>query len=123
MKTKYADGFIFNKNGVLLVRRMISPYKGYYCLPGGFIERGESAEEACVREVAEETGLRIEVKKKTGYIIVKEINRKVVVFEAEIIGGEMRPKEDEVSEVGFYKTLPKLMIPTVASFLKKLGVG
>jgi len=121
VKVEYADGLIFN-NGVLLVKRLQNPYKGYYSLPGGFIEKGESAEEACVREVAEETGLRIKIKRKAGYIIDIEINRKVVVFEAEVIGGEIRPNVDEVSEVGFYENLPKLVIPRVALFLKEVGI-
>jgi len=119
VKTKYADGLVFN-NGVLLVKRLIDPYKGYYSLPGGFINEGESAEEACVREVAEETGLKIKIKRKVGYIITKEINRKTVVFEAEIVGGELR-LGDEASEVGFFQDTPKLLIPTVASFLQKAG--
>lgn len=122
METKYADGLVFN-NGVLLVKRSTDPYKGYYSLPGGFINKGESAEEASVREVEEETGLKTRIKRKVGYIIVKEIDRKTVVFELEIVGGELRPAGEEVSEVGFYKVLPEPMIPAVASLLKKVGVG
>ena len=42
---------------VLLIRRKNPPYG--WALPGGFIEYGESAEEAAVREIREETGIRI----------------------------------------------------------------
>lgn len=42
---------------VLLVKRNIEPGFGKWCLPGGFIEEDESAEDAVVREVFEETGL------------------------------------------------------------------
>lgn len=122
MKTKYADGLVFN-NGVLLVKRLISPYKGYYSLPGGFINKGETAEEACVREVAEETGFKVKIKRKVGCIVIQEINRKTVVFEAEIVGGELLQHGDEVSEVGFYEEIPTPLVPTVALFLKKVGVG
>jgi 8-oxo-dGTP diphosphatase len=43
---------------VLLVRRGISPFEGQYAIPGGFIHENESLEEAAVRELYEETGVR-----------------------------------------------------------------
>lgn len=52
--------FIFNERGELLVcRRKEEPAKGTYDLPGGFVDMGENAEEAVVREVEEETGIRL----------------------------------------------------------------
>jgi len=52
---------IFREGKVLLVRRSRSPGKGFYSLPGGRVEFGESLEVALHREVDEETGLRIEI--------------------------------------------------------------
>jgi ADP-ribose pyrophosphatase YjhB (NUDIX family) len=46
---------------VLLVRRAREPLAGSWSLPGGAIEVGETAAEACAREVLEETGLSVEV--------------------------------------------------------------
>jgi 8-oxo-dGTP diphosphatase len=43
---------------VLLVRRGIPPFEGQYAIPGGFIHENESLEEAAVRELYEETGVR-----------------------------------------------------------------
>ena len=52
---------IFRDGKVLLVRRARSPGKGFYSLPGGRVEFGESLHTALHREVDEETGLRIEI--------------------------------------------------------------
>ena len=46
------------KDEILLIRRGISPGIGKWALPGGFIETGESAERACIRELEEETGIK-----------------------------------------------------------------
>ena len=52
---------IFRDDRVLLVRRARSPGKGFYSLPGGRVEFGESLHAALHREVDEETAIRIEI--------------------------------------------------------------
>jgi 8-oxo-dGTP diphosphatase len=52
---------IVRNDKILLVRRADSPAKGFYSLPGGRVEFGESLHAALHREVREETGLRIEI--------------------------------------------------------------
>lgn len=52
---------IFRDGKVLLVRRARSPALGFYSLPGGRVEFGESLHDALRREVSEETGLKIEI--------------------------------------------------------------
>jgi len=42
---------------LLLVKRKGEPFRGAYALPGGFVEIGETVEQACRRELMEETGI------------------------------------------------------------------
>ncbi len=53
-------GLIFNEEGELLLSlRAIEPFKGKLDLPGGFVDPGESAEDALIRELKEELGLKV----------------------------------------------------------------
>ena len=52
---------IFRDDKILLVRRARSPAKGFYSLPGGRVEFGESLHAALHREVDEETALKVEI--------------------------------------------------------------
>jgi len=51
------DGVVVNEKHILLVKRLIKPFKGYWTLPGGHVDFGERLEEAVCREVLEETGV------------------------------------------------------------------
>lgn len=51
---------------VLLIKRRKDPYKGYWALPGGFLEIEETPEEGAMRELKEETGLKINILKEVG---------------------------------------------------------
>ena len=55
-----------SKNSILLVKRAAEPGKGFWGLPGGFIERGESPEAGAERELLEETNLKGAVKQILG---------------------------------------------------------
>lgn len=52
-------GFDGNKLSILLIQRADDPYKGKWALPGGFVDQGETAEEAVLRELGEETALHV----------------------------------------------------------------
>ncbi len=54
-------GVVFNGDQVLLIQRGQPPAQGWWSIPGGKQEPGESLVEACQREVAEETGLAVTV--------------------------------------------------------------
>ena len=93
---------------VFLTRRSDN---GQWCLPGGGVDPGESVEEACVREVWEEVGLKVRVLRLVGVysdphrlVVYPDGNKRQIVavhFEAEIIEG--RPQlSHEVTEFGYF---------------------
>jgi 8-oxo-dGTP diphosphatase len=55
------DAVILFQKGIVLIRRDNPPYQGCFALPGGFVEIGETVEDAVVREAREETGLAIDL--------------------------------------------------------------
>ncbi len=100
--------FDVKREKVLLTRRTDN---GRWCLPGGGMESGESAAEACEREVLEETGLKVRVTRLIGVysnpdqlVVYNDGNKVFMVvlsFEAEIIEGELG-LSDETTEAGYF---------------------
>lgn len=53
--------FVEQNGQVLLAKRKIDPFQGWWDAVGGFVEVGETVEQACHREMKEETGVEIEI--------------------------------------------------------------
>lgn len=93
---------------ILLTRRTDN---GRWCLPGGAMDAGESLEECCVREVWEETGLKVRIVRLIGIYSTphrityyEDGNRWQIVtanFLAEIISGTLGVS-DETTAAGFF---------------------
>ena len=60
------SGLIMYRDKILFTRRGRDPYKGWWDFPGGFMDWGEHPEETLRREIKEETGLEILVKRIVG---------------------------------------------------------
>lgn len=71
-----AAGLIIKNNKILIVEM---DNNGYYCLPGGYVEMGETTEEAVKRELKEEFGQEVKVIKYLGmvenYFVTKSLRK------------------------------------------------
>lgn len=81
---------------LLVIRRGHPPAEGRWSLPGGKVEGGETLAGAVAREVAEETGLSVEVDGLVGHLEVMDADHHFVIldFRAHLGGGELRPGDD-----------------------------
>jgi 8-oxo-dGTP diphosphatase len=96
------DVVIPSEDGVVLIRRGSEPFEGQWALPGGFVEVGETVEQAAAREAEEETGLAVEIARLLG--VYSEPDRDPrghnvsVAFLARVLSGQMQAATD-ASEV------------------------
>lgn len=87
------------KRKIVLGRK---PYETKFRFPGGFVDPGETLEEAAVRESKEETGLDVKVVKNLGSRVVNDWryqgtdNILTNIFLCEIVGGKFEPGDDIV---------------------------
>jgi 8-oxo-dGTP diphosphatase len=87
LNPKVVAGAILEQDGrVLLTRRSINPGRGLWTFPGGFVDFGETATDAAMRETFEETGLRVEL---TGLLNVYSYPGApvIIVYRARVTGG------------------------------------
>jgi len=88
-----------DKGMLLLVKRRFEPFKGLWSLPGGYVEYGETVENAAKREIKEECSLDIEPSRIVG--IYSNPNRHpwkhviAVCYAAHVVGGEIKAGSQE----------------------------
>lgn len=76
---------------LLLCRRAIEPRYGYWTLPAGFMENGETAGEAALRETLEEAGARVQLLDAYSMVSVPFVNQVHVFYRARLLDLEFRP--------------------------------
>ncbi len=67
---------------ILICRRAIEPRRGYWTLPAGFIEHGETLEAGAIRECWEETQARVEIDGLLAVVSIPEIHQVLMFFRA-----------------------------------------
>lgn len=111
--TLTVDAIIPYQGKIVLIKRLNEPYKGFYALPGGIVEYGERVEDAVLREVKEETGLRGDIHSLVGVYSDPDRDPRghfvSVCFVVLPKGGELKAGSD-AKEVGLFSldNLPKL---------------
>ena len=81
------------RDDIILLRRGFEPNRGRWSMPGGFVDLGESVEDAAVRETKEEIGVEIEIKKLVGVYSRSTDRIVVVVYAARTEGTPTRTEE------------------------------
>jgi ADP-ribose pyrophosphatase YjhB (NUDIX family) len=119
---KLVAGAIFEMDGeIVLVQRDIEPGYGMWTFPGGFVERGETAEAAAEREVLEECGLEIEAGGIIGLYSYEGEIPAIAVFQAQVISGDAKPLDETMDVRGFPRNkLPwtEMAFPSTEQALK-----
>ena len=105
-------GILFDESRqkVLLVQRRDLPV---WVLPGGGLDLGESPEEGVIREVEEETGFKVKIKRQIAeYLPVNRLTQTTYFFECEIVGGYAKTNS-EAKQISFFplNKLPSRLPP------------
>ena len=90
-------------NQVLLVKRAVDPAQGSWCLPGGFIEIGETPQQAASRECQEESGFDVEINRLIDVFYYEDYRGSgiLVLYQGKITDGSAQPGDD-VQEVSLF---------------------
>lgn len=116
-----------SRERILLIRRGHEPNRGKWAVPGGKVEMFESIQDAVKREVMEETGLQVEVRRLLAIVELMEGGFHYVIldFEAEMTGGSPRPSTD-ADELRFFTLEEALKLDltyTMRDMLERLNKG
>jgi 8-oxo-dGTP diphosphatase len=98
----------FPENKILLIKRNTVPFVGYWALPGGRMDPGETVEQTIVRECKEETGLDVIVTCKVGEYIESGIKDDVeyeyfpTCFAVTVVKGKIKRQESEIQDIELF---------------------
>lgn len=79
------------ENKILLCKRAIDPRKGFWTLPAGFMEIGESTSEGAKRETVEESGADVELRELFAVFDIPTFNQVHIFYLARMKSAKLRP--------------------------------
>jgi 8-oxo-dGTP diphosphatase len=95
-------------NKILLIKRNTRPCVGFWALPGGRMDPGETLEQTVVREIKEETGLEVSIVSVVGdYVEIgtrEDVEYKYYprCFVVKPVGGELKKQDSEIQEMKLF---------------------
>lgn len=94
---KVAVGTIVRgEKGFLLLKRAIEPAHGKWTYPGGYVDRGETLEQAAVREAREETGIEIVLDRLVDVYSYARRGIVLIIYEASPVSGDPKPTPESL---------------------------
>ena len=119
-------GIIEKDNKLLMIKRKKTEGNLVWAYPGGKVEENETKEEACIREVYEETGLTVTIKNILGERLHPNTKINLTYFLCEYTSGEPTILDkDEVSEISYknkqelYQDIKTDIFPPVLKFIEE----
>lgn len=102
-------------NKILLIKRNTRPFVGFWALPGGRMDPGETIDQTVIREVKEETGLEVKIVRVVGEYVERGAREEIeyeyypTCFVVEPMGGELKKQDSEIQEMKLFSldALPK----------------
>jgi ADP-ribose pyrophosphatase YjhB (NUDIX family) len=99
---KVVAGTIFTLNGgVVLLRRGVEPSLGKWVFPGGYVDRGESVEQAALRETREESQLEVVIGSLLNVYSYPQSPNVIIVYAAQIVGGALAAADESLEAATF----------------------
>ena len=92
----------YRDDSVLLCKRAIEPRLGFWTLPSGYLENGETVEAGAVRETEEEAGARISIVRLFSVYSLPHVNQVYMIFLSELKDTDFEAGEESL-EVGLFK--------------------
>ena len=109
---------LISKGEQILLARHVQHISDIYTCIAGFIEAGETAEEAVAREIREEVGLTVKDIRYRGSQSWPSPNQLMLAFRAEYVSGDITVQKEELSEAAWFtrNALPPIPLPGSAAY-------
>jgi ADP-ribose pyrophosphatase YjhB (NUDIX family) len=114
------------EKGIVLTKRNIVPWKGFWHIPGGRLYMGEAFDDAILRIAKRELGVGVGIDKMVGSIVYPSIAGQGhagwpvgIAFVTHIVSGTLK-SSDQDDEIAVFNKIPEHTIPEQIAFLQDL---